>query len=52
MRVFKQLHRRLRELDMSYTEIAQVIGMSQPAFAEEARNTRLEEADGKVSSAG
>lgn len=52
MRVFKQLHRRLRELDMSYTEIAQVIGMSQPALAEEARNTRLEEADGKVSSAG
>lgn len=43
MRVFKQLHRRLRELDMSYTEIGQ---------PEEARNARLEEADGKVSSAG
>ena len=33
MRVFKQLHRRLRELDLSYTEIAQIIGMSQPAFS-------------------
>lgn len=33
MRIFKQLDLRLRELDMNQSEIAQILGMTQPAFS-------------------